>query len=185
MDNIALTSSSQPSPNTGNPLNPLPIPPLASELPTTSTIESIVATPLEPVATVEQSNVDGNVQAHFDVNYQAHDVALASVQTNSPQPSKGLKSSGHEKIDMDDHDEHPDKIQPCCCMLNKLFLALAIVCFALFLCSIAYIIANLEGVSPLKIEEEKNLYCLFDDWSVRLEKRENEISIDEGDVCMY
>ena len=162
MDNIALTSSSQASPNTGNPLNPLPIPPLASEPATTTTIETIVATPLEPIPTVGQSNVDGNVQAHFDVNYQAHDVALASVQTNSPPPpppTKGLKSSEHEKIEIDDHDEHPDKIQPCCSMLNKLFLALAIVCFALFLCSIAYIIANLEGVSPLTIE--RSIVCLM------------------------
>lgn len=150
MDNIALTSSTETSLHTGNPLNPLPIPPLASEPATTSTIESIIPTPLEPVLDVEQSNVDGNIQAHFDVNYQAHDVALASVKTNSPQPAKGFKVAEHQKIDIDDHDEHPDKSQPCCSMLNKLFLALAVVCFALFLCSIAYIIANLEGVSPLK-----------------------------------
>jgi hypothetical protein len=161
MDDIALTSSSSTSPNTGNPLNPLPIPPLASVPPSTSTIESVVSSPLEPVSTTveptEQTNVDGNVQASFDVNYQAHDVALAAVKTNgqTQQPNKGLKSSEHQKIDINDHDEHPDKAQSCCSMLNKLFLALAIVCFALFLCSIAYIIANLEGVSPLKI------YLLF------------------------
>jgi hypothetical protein len=90
MDNIALTSSSQPSPNTGNPLNPLPIPPLASVPATTSTIESIVSSPLEPVLTtvepIGQTNVDGNVQAHMDVNYQAHDVALAAAaKTNGQQ----------------------------------------------------------------------------------------------------
>jgi len=165
MDNIALTSSSQPSPNTGNPLNPLPIPPLASVPATTSTIESIVSSPLEPVLTtvepIGQTNVDGNVQAHMDVNYQAHDVALAAAKTNGQQQqaqqNKGFKSSEHQKIDINDHDEHPDKAKSCCTMLNKLFLALAIVCFALFLCSIAYIIANLEGVSPLKI----SIVCLM------------------------
>jgi len=31
--------------------------------------------------------------------------------------------------------------------MNKLFLTLAIVCFALFVCSIAYIVANLEGLN--------------------------------------
>jgi hypothetical protein len=158
MDNIALTSSSQTSPNTGNPLNPLPIPPLASEPPSTSTIESIVSSPLEPVLTtvepVGQTNIDGNVQAHMDVNYQAHDVALASTKTNGHQLNK---TSEDQKIDIDDNDEHPDKSKPCCSMLNKLFLALAIVCFALFVCSIAYIVANLEGVSLLKI----SIVCLM------------------------
>jgi len=158
MDNIALTSSSQTSPNTGNPLNPQPIPPLASEPATTSTIESIVSSPLEPVSTpIGQTNTDGNVQAHMDVNYQPHDVALASVKTNGHQQNKGFTSSEHQKIDIDDNDEHPDKSKSCCSMLNKLFLTLAIVCFALFLCSIAYIIANLEGVSPLKI----SIVCLI------------------------
>ena len=163
MDNIALTSSSQLSPNTGNPLNPLPIPPLASEPETTTTIESIVSSPLEPVLstveTTQQTNIDGNVQAHMDVNYQAHDVALASVKTiiTTPEQNKGLKLSEHEKIEIDDLDEHPEKFNSCCSMLNKLFLALAIVCFALFLCSIAYIVANLEKVSSLKI----SIVCLI------------------------
>jgi hypothetical protein len=161
MDNIGATFSSQTSPNTGNPLNPQPIPPLASEPATTSTIEALVSTPLEPVLTtippVGQTNVDGNVQAHMDVNYQPHDVALASVKTSGHQPNTGLKASEHHKMDMDDGDEHPDKSQSCCSMLNKLFLALAIVCFALFICSIAYIVANLEGVSPLTI----SIVCLM------------------------
>jgi hypothetical protein len=162
MDNITLTSSSQTSPNTGNPLNPLPIPPLASEPPSTSTIEALVSTPLEPVLTtvepIGQTNVDGNVQAHVDVNYQAHDVALASAKTNGhQQQTKGFTTSEHQKIDIDDDDKHPDKSKSCCSTLNKLFLASAIVCFALFLCSIAYIIANLEGVSPLKI----SIVCLM------------------------
>jgi hypothetical protein len=161
MDNIALTSSSQTSPNTGNPLNPLPIPPLASEPPSTSTIESIVSSPLEPVLTtvepIGQTNTDGNVQAHMDVNYEAHDVALVSAKTNGHQLNKNLKGSEDQKIDIDDNDEHPDKSKPCCSMLNKLFLALAIVCFALFVCSIAYIVANLEGVSLLKI----SIVCLM------------------------
>jgi hypothetical protein len=162
MDNLASTFSSQTSPNMGNPLNPQPIPPLASEPATISTIEALVSTPLEPVFTtvepVGQSNVDGNVQAHMDVNYQAHDVALASVgKTTGEQPKHGFTSTEHHKMDIDDSDEHPDKSKSCCSNLNKLFLALAIVCFALFLCSIAYIIANLEGVSPLKI----SIVCLM------------------------
>jgi hypothetical protein len=158
MDNITLTSSSPTTLNTGNPLNPQPIPPLASEPATTSTIESIVSSPLEPVwTTVEPTNVDGNVQAHMDVNYQAHDVALMSAKTNGQEQNKGFQASEHQKIDIDDNDEHPEKSKSCCSMLNKLFLALAIVCFALFLCSIAYIIANLEGVSPLKI----SIVCLM------------------------
>lgn len=155
MDNITLTSSPQTSLNTGNPLNPLPIPPLASEQPSTSTIEAIVSTPLEPILTptaepTGQTSTDGNVQAHVDVNYQAHDVALASVKSNGQQsPSKGFTSSSkkHEKLDLDDHEIVPDKPHSFCSMLNKLNLALAIICFALFLCSIGYILANLEGVS--------------------------------------
>jgi hypothetical protein len=165
MDNSASTFSSQTSPNMGNPLNPQPIPPLASEPATTSTIESLVSSPLaDPILTtvepVEQTNVDGNVQAHMDVNYQAHDVALASAtaKTNDPpQQNHGFTSTEHHKMDIDDSDEHPDKSKPCCSMLNKLFLALAIVCFALFICSIAYIVANLEGVSPLTI----SIVCLM------------------------
>jgi hypothetical protein len=175
MDNIALASSSQTSPNTGNPLNPLPIPPLASVPATTSTIESIVSSPLEPVLTTEEStgqtNVDGNVQAHMDVNYQAHDVALEAAKTNGQQQqqNKGFKSSEHQKIDIDDHDEHPDKAKSCCSMLNKLFLALAIVCFALFLCSIAYIIANLEGLNGKYdvhgLSRINNIYPIYDELS--------------------
>ncbi|CAF0801217.1 unnamed protein product [Adineta steineri] len=155
MDNIGATSSSQTSPNTGNPLNPQPIPPLASEPATISTIESIVSSPLEPVLTtvepVGQTNIDGNVQAHFDINYQAHDVALASVpspaKTNDHRSNTVFAATEHHKMDIDDSDEHPEKSKSCCSMLNKLFLALAIVCFALFLCSIAYIVANLEGLN--------------------------------------
>ena len=165
MDNIAATFVSQTSPNTGIPLNPQPVPPLASEPITTSTIESLVSSPLEPLG---QTNVDGNIQAHMDVNYQAHDVALASVKTNGLQPPNGLTAATieHHKMDMDHDDEHPDKAKPCCSMLNKLFLALAIVAFALFLCCIAFIVTHLREVSPLK-----NIYCLFDDCSIRLEEK--------------
>ena len=166
MDNTGATLPSQTSPNLGNPLNPLPIPPLASEAPSTTTIESIVSTPLEPVllATepVGQTNVDGNLQAHFDINYQAHDVALASATVTTPSkntehpPKTGLQAPDHHKLDIDDSDDHLDKSKSCCSMLNKLLLALAIVCFALLLCSLAYnILVNVKGVSPLTI------YLLF------------------------
>jgi hypothetical protein len=148
MNNVVLTSASQIGPNSGNPLNPQPVPPLASEPVTTSTIEALVSTPLEPV---EQSNVDGNVQAHVDLNYQPHDVALATAKANGHPLTNGLTLGEHHKMEIDDGYEHPDKAKSCCSMLNKLFLALAIVCFALFLCSIAFIVANLEGVSLLTI----------------------------------
>jgi hypothetical protein len=150
MDNVVLTSASQISPNSGNPLNPQPILPLVSEpLAITSTIESLIGNPLEPV---EQTNVDGNFQGHIDVNYQAHDVALAAAtaKTNGHEQTNGFKLGEHHQMEIDDGYEHPDKVNSCCSMLNKLFLALAIVCFALFLCSIAFIVANLEGVSLLK-----------------------------------
>jgi hypothetical protein len=146
MDNILLTSSSQISPNMGNPLNPQPLEPAS-----TSTIESVVSSPLEPI------NTDGSLQTHIDVNYQPHDVALASVKTTGLQQNNGFTVKEHHKMDMDDDDsEHPDKSKSCCSMLNKLFLALAIVSFALLLCAIAYI-ANLERVSPLKI----SIVCLM------------------------
>ena len=60
---------------------------------------------------------------------------------------------------MEEGDSHPDKPKSACAMLNKLFLVAAIVCFALFLASIAYIVANLEGVSSIKLS-----FCLFDHW---------------------
>jgi hypothetical protein len=145
MDNVVLTSASQISPNSGNPLNSLTVPSVPSE---SSTIESLVENPLEPIG---QTNVDGNFQAHMDVNYQAHDVALAAAKANGGhEHTNGFKLGDHHQMEIDDGYEHPDKVNSCCSMLNKLFLALAIVCFALFLCSIAFIIANLEGVSLLK-----------------------------------
>ncbi|UJR30172.1 hypothetical protein I4U23_017712 [Adineta vaga] len=154
MDNNGATFSSQTSPNTGNPLNPLPIPPLTVEPPSTTTVEAIVSTPLEPVFTatepVGQTNIDGNVQAHFDVNYQAHDVALAAAaattKPNEHQSKTGFQKTEHHKLDMDDNDDHLDKSKLRFSMLNKLFLILAIVCFALFLCSLAFIIANLGNL---------------------------------------
>ena len=148
MDNVVLTSATQISPITGNPLNPQPVPPLASEPETTTTVEALLSNPLEPVG---QTDVDGNFQARMDVNYQAHDVALATAKANGHEQSNGFKLGDHHQMEIDDGYEHPDKVKSCCSLLNKLFLALAIVCFALFLCSIAFIVANLEGVSPLKI----------------------------------
>jgi hypothetical protein len=147
MDNVVLTSATQISPNSGIPLNLQPMPSLTSEVETTTTIESPIENPLEPV---EQTDIDGNFQARMDVNYQAHDVALATAKANGHEQTNGFKLGDHHQMEIDDGYEHPDKATSCCSMLNKLFLALAIVCFALFLCSIAFIIANLEGVSLLK-----------------------------------
>ena len=144
MDNVVLTSTSQISPNSGVPLNSQ-----SSEPPTTPPpiVESFVENSLE---LVEQTDVDGNFQTHMDINYQAHDVALAAAKANGHAQTNGFKLGEHHQMEIDDGYEHPDKTNSCCSMLNKLFLALAIVCFALFLCSIAFIIANLDGVSLLK-----------------------------------
>ena len=165
MDNTIMTSSSQMSPNLGNPLNPRPIPPPAPEAAaSTATIESIVSTPLEPdsmsnVDLVGQTNADGNVQGHLDVNYQPHDVALATAKANGHPTNTGFTvTEKQQHVIIDDADEHPEKSPSCCSMLNKLFLALAAVCFALFLCSMAYIVANFERVSPLKL---LSLVCLM------------------------
>ena len=149
MDNVVLTSASQISPSAGHPLNPDGLPPLASEPVSNATLEALVATPLEPLG---ENHIDGNFQAHMDVNYQAHDVALASApaKANGHEQTNGLTLGEHHKMEIDDGYDHPDKAKSCCSMLNKLFLALAIVCFALFLCSIAFIVANLEEVSTRK-----------------------------------
>jgi hypothetical protein len=156
MDNVILTSASQISPNSGNMFDSQSVPPVASE----SAIESLVGNPLEPV---EQTNVDGNFQAGMNVNYQAHDVALAAAKTNGHEQTNGFKLNQPHEMEIDDGYEHPDKVKSCCSMLNKLFLALAIVCFALFLCSIAFIVANLEGVSLclFEIEEKRNIFRMY------------------------
>ena len=180
MDNFGSTATPpQLIPHTGNPLNPEPIPPLAAEPESTATIEALVSTPLEPVLTAtiemnEPTEVDGNVQAHVDVNYQAHDVALAgATKTNSPSQSKqDLKSSESKKIPFDIESEgHPEKSKSCCALLNKLSLAAALVCFALLLCSILYIILNRTRVSPILQRKRKRrtilshrfflLFCLI------------------------
>lgn len=144
MDNLGSTVTPlQIIPHTGNPLNPEPIPPLAAEPESTATIEALVQIPIE---TNEPTQTDGNVQAHFDVNYQAHDVALATTKTNSPQSKQNLKSTEQTKIPFDVESEgHPEKAKSCCGLLNKLSLASALVCFALLLCSILYIILNQTG----------------------------------------
>lgn len=133
MDNVVLTSATHISPSGGEPMP--------------AAIDALVATPLEP------TEVDGNFQAHMDVNYQAHDVALATAEKSHPAPvANGLKLAENHRMEIDDgfDDHHPDKVQSCCSMLNKLFLALAIVCFALFLCSIAFIVATRDQVSALE-----------------------------------
>ena len=147
MDNVVLTSATHISPSGGEPMP--------------SAIDALVATPLEPV---EQTEVDGNFQAHMDVNYQAHDVALATagvVEKSHPAPvANGLKLAENHRMEIDDgfDDHHPDKVQSCCSMLNKLFLALAIVCFALFLCSIAFIVATRDQVSALEKQLDRCLH---------------------------
>ena len=136
MDNVVLTSATQINPDSGHPLSSEPTP----------TITALVTTPLEPVG---ENHVDGNFHTQFDVNYQAHDVALAAAKANghTHEQSNGFKLADDHQMEIDDGYEHPDKVKSCCSMLNKLFLALAIACFALFLCSIAFIVANLDGVS--------------------------------------
>lgn len=150
MDNVVLTSATQISPSGGCPLNTDVVLPAASANVTTE--ENLSA----PVST-ETNVVDGNVQAHLDFNYQAHDVALAAATATAAPPTEktnGIKTSSieHHQMEIDDGYEHPDKSKSCCSMLNKLFLALAIVCFALFLCSIAFIVANLDGLNGKTIE---------------------------------
>jgi len=135
MDNVVLTSAT-------------PLEPSAPESEPTPTVEALTSNPLEPI---DQTNVDGNVQAHFDVNYKPHDVALAEAKANGHchEQSNGLKLAEHHQMEIDDGYEHPHKVKACCTLLNKFFLALAIVCFALFLCSIAFIVANTKLVSRL------------------------------------
>lgn len=149
MDNVVLKSATPLELMLDNPLNPQLAPPLASEPETTSTIEALTSNPLEPV---EQTNIDGNFQARMDVNYQAHDVALATAKANghAHEPINGLKLADHHQMEIDEGYEQPDKAKACCSLLNKFFLALAIVCFALFLCSIAFIVANSKLVSPMQ-----------------------------------
>ncbi|CAF0737531.1 unnamed protein product [Adineta steineri] len=144
MDNVVLTSASQISPNSGNPLSSQSVPPVASD---STTIEALLGNPLEPPSTVDETKVDGNFQTHLDVNYQAHDVALATAKANGHEQTNGLKLGAPHQMEIDDGYDHLDKTKSCCSMLNKLFLALAIVCFALFLCSIAFIVANLDGLN--------------------------------------
>ncbi|CAF1571914.1 unnamed protein product [Adineta ricciae] len=135
MDNVVLKSATHISPDGGSPLNAQPV---ASD---NSTIDALVSVPLEPV---DQTNVDGNFQARMDVNYQAHDVALAAAKANGHEQTNNLKLGKPHEMQIDDGFEHPDKAKPYS-SVNKLFLALAIVCFALFLCSLAFIFTNHGG----------------------------------------
>ena len=135
MDNVVLTAASQISPSGGVQLNQDSTGQNPSTEETTINVES---NPLAPVETVEQTNVDGNVQAHLDFNYQAHDVALATANGGT-EKANGHKLAEHHKMDIDDGFDHPDKGNSCCSMLNKFFLVSSIVCFALLLCIIAQI----------------------------------------------
>ena len=132
MENTLFTSSSQLSPNMGNPLNPRPIPPLASAPPTTTTIETIVSTPLEPVE--------------------------LSAASNKPT-DKPLVVNEAQKLQIYDDGDEIVKPKSCCSMLNKGILALALICFALFLCSLAYIISNVPGVSARRERRSLQATC--------------------------
>jgi hypothetical protein len=153
MDNVVLTATSQISPTSGHPLNSEPMVSFDGDLAMTPADEPLMAPPFE---SVDASDVDGNCQAHIDVNYQAHDVALADVTSTkdkvnvNQQPNNGFALGEHHKMEIDDAYEHPNKVKSCCSMLNRLFLASAIACFALFLCSIAFIVANIDGVSSIE-----------------------------------
>lgn len=147
MQNVVLTSATQISPKAGSPLSSQHVPPVTEESATTLTIESPNVE--NPPESVEQTDVDGNFQAKLDLNYQAHDVALATAKANGHEQTNGLKVSQHHQMNMDDGDEHPDKAKSPCSTINTLFLAVAIVCFALFLCCAALILFN-QGVSLLK-----------------------------------
>ncbi|CAF3465983.1 unnamed protein product [Rotaria sp. Silwood1] len=162
MDNVVLTSASQISPKSGSPLSSQIIPSVTVEPVTIPIIESHVENPLE---SIEQTNIDGNFQARMDINYQAHDVALETAKTNGHEQTNGLKLEQHHKLDIDDGYEHPDKMKSCCIMLNKLFLALAIVCFALFLCAIAFIVTN-RGVAYIS-PNTNNVFGISDTYDIQ------------------
>lgn len=155
MDNIISTSLSQTSLHTDNPLNSELVSTLTAETAATSPIESTVSNPSEPVATIvesgEQTNIDVNVQPNIDVKVETDDVTLESIKDKDRQQNNNLATSEHHKIDMHDSDQHPDKSKSPCSMLNKSFLVLAIVCFALFFSSIIFFFTTREKVSPLKI----------------------------------
>ncbi|CAF4128516.1 unnamed protein product [Rotaria magnacalcarata] len=167
MENVVLTSATHISPKSGSPLCSQFVPIVTDEAVTTLTIESSVENPSE---SVEQTETDGNFQAKMDINYQAHDVALAAAATgksNEHEQTNGLKLNQHHKVDIDETDQHPDKVKSPCSMVNALLLVLAIVCFAIFLCAIAIILTSkphyltLSGSTPVSIEKgqkmEKNL----------------------------
>lgn len=159
MNNVVLTSSSQISPSGGPQLDEVQANPVAMEEITTINVET---NPPAPTETTEETNaVDGNVQAHLDFNYQAHDVALAAA-THGSEKTNDLKSNENHKLDLGDGYDHPEKVKPCCPMLNKFFLALAIVCFALFICSIAVFISNLGWVSSVEEKIIRIELCLFE-----------------------
>ncbi|CAF3855183.1 unnamed protein product [Rotaria magnacalcarata] len=149
MENVVLTSATHISPKSGSPLCSQFVPIVTDEAVTTLTIESSVENPSE---SVEQTETDGNFQAKMDINYQAHDVALAAAATgksNEHEQTNGLKLNQHHKVDIDETDQHPDKVKSPCSMVNALLLVLAIVCFAIFLCAIAIILTS-KPVSLLK-----------------------------------
>ena len=128
MDNEVLTSDTL---DLANPLEP-PSP----------TVDAVVEIPVEPV---QQDQVDVNLQANDDV------ALPEEIKANGYEHTNGFKlGDNHHRMEIDDGYETSEKVKPCCSMLNKLFLTLAIVCFALFLCSIAFIVANIDGVSQMK-----------------------------------
>ncbi|CAM2706098.1 unnamed protein product [Rotaria socialis] len=167
MENVVLTSATHISPKSGSPLCSQFVPIVTDEAVTTLTLESNIENPTE---SVEQTETDGNFQAKMDINYQAHDVALAAAATgksNEHEQTNGLKLNQHHKVDIDETDQHPDKVKSPCSLVNALLLVLAIVCFAIFLCVIAIILGsktnarNDNGKHPSRLLGEYKQQDLF------------------------
>ncbi|CAF3478874.1 unnamed protein product [Rotaria socialis] len=178
MNNIFSTSTSETSPDTDSqPLDHQSLQPLASE--PASIVETINSISSEPVSTsidlVEQVNIDGNVQAHIDVKYEAHDVALTSAKSvNDHQQNNGFKACEHHKIDLTDSDQHSEKSKPSCVMLNKLKCFLAFIVFILLFCSIICIIFYLKTYDRKNNQSKLNYVYRLDDGSISSEILSNE-----------
>jgi hypothetical protein len=72
--------------------------------------------------------------------------------THTATETVDTTTTEHKQMSLDESvvdNEHFDKSKSYCSILNKLFLTLAVTCFVLFVCSIAFIIANRDGVSSV------------------------------------
>ncbi|CAF0973716.1 unnamed protein product [Didymodactylos carnosus] len=135
--------------------NPRPISPNHSSSPTHSTIDNLLSQPLVPVPGQEnQSVIDGTVEAHIDLVYKN---TIPPTYTNGDVHELKITSkdilNGHKNLHSMDvvekyHDEnnHNEKSHSSCTRLNKLCLFLAILCFALFLGALTFIIAHIDKV---------------------------------------